>query len=168
MANVSKTYGKPCFWSQTIVLPPRQKSPRPHRRTALLGPAKPSLFHCLKCMGQQNYLFRNARRLVVLICWNLVIFEAPGASCRSLLLMCGDQIPQKCNVVSYLAGGSFKSCMFSHAKIHQTPLTSKSKERTPENRRTSRSNLDVQDLPESSVYTVLPISKTIPTAAVWA
>ena len=29
-------------------------------------------------------------------------------------------------------------------------------------------NLDVQDLPESSVYTVLPVNRTIPTAAVWA
>ena len=29
-------------------------------------------------------------------------------------------------------------------------------------------NLDVQDLPESSVYTVLPVNRTIPTTAVWA
>ena len=29
-------------------------------------------------------------------------------------------------------------------------------------------SLDVQDLPESSVYTVLPVNRTIPTAAVWA
>ena len=27
---------------------------------------------------------------------------------------------------------------------------------------------DVQDLPESSVYTGLPVNRTIPTAAVWA
>ena len=78
------------------------------------------------------------------------------------LLILGDQAHQQCNVFLCLGSRPLKSCMFG------LPLTSKSKGRTPENRSTLRSNLDVKDLPEIWVYTALPVSRTIPTAAVWA
>ena len=134
----------------------------------LRGLAKPSLFQCLLRLGQQNHLFCNARRLGVLICSTLAIFEAPGASCRSLLLNSGDLVRKK---GMFLMSGSqiLHKLHFRNAKIHQTPLTSKSKEGTPKNRdQHYDQNLHVQDLPESSVYTGLPVIKTIPTAAVWA
>jgi len=141
---------------------------RPCRREALLSPAKPSFFQCLLRLRKQNHLFCNARRLGVLICSTLAIFEAPGASRRSLLLNSGDLVRK--NGMFLMSGSQILHKLhFRNAKIHQTPLTSKSKEGTPKNRdQHYDQNLHVQDLPESSVYTGLPVSRTIPTAAVWA
>ena len=70
----------------------------------------------------------------------------------------------KMKCFSCLPSRPFKSCMFSPAKIHQMPLTMNDKRIDKLYDR----NLDVQDFPESSVYTGLPVSRTIPTAAVWA
>ena len=104
---------------------------RPCRREALLGPAKPSFFQCLLRLGQQNHLFCNARRLGVLICSTLAIFEAPGASRRSLLLNSGDLVRK--NGMFLMSGSQILHKLhFRNAKIHQTPLTSKSKENTRE------------------------------------
>ena len=42
--------------------------------------AKPLVFQCLLCLGYQNMVFRNGRRLWALHCCGQAIFENPGAS----------------------------------------------------------------------------------------
>ena len=140
-------------------LSPRGAPPLP--LYPLLGLAKPSLFQCLLRLGQQNHLFCNARRLGVLICSTLAIFEAPGASRRSLLLNSGDLVRKN---GMFLMSGS----QILHKLHFRNALDIQKQEKHQRTDQLDDQNLHVQDHPEISVYTGLPVSKTIPTAAVWA
>ena len=53
------------------------------------------------------------------------------------------------------------NCIFGDAS------TSKTQEQMPKKRESLRSKLKRPYLPTSSVYTMLPINETLPTAAVW-
>ena len=133
-----------------------------------LSPSKPSLFQCLTRLRLQITLFCNSRRRGVPNCSSLAIFAGPDTSNQSLLLHPGDLGNQNCCVFQCLGWSPFKNCTLNQGKIHHKALDIERQRQTQENRRNLQSNLDVQDLPESSVHTRLPVSRTIPTVAVWA
>ena len=73
--------------------------------------------------------------LWVLHCCGQAIFETPGASnhnsgCSTAVVKPYSR-PMAHQITSFCSR-SFKNCVFSHTKIHHTPLTSKSKEQRRE------------------------------------
>ena len=106
-----------CSAPAAVSLPgPCQSKPFPV--FAAPGPTKPPVFQCSTTWGADLLDSGHIRGS-----WRIMSIA---------LLTSGDQIPQNCNVFLCLGSRSLKNCTFGNAKIHQTPLTSKSKENNRE------------------------------------
>ena len=109
------------------------------RSTAVVKPHSRPLAHQITTLGAPLLWSSHIRDpwrikspLWALHCCGQAIFETHGASNHKLLLTSGDQVQHKSCVFSELGSRSFKSYVFSDARIHHTALTSKSKEQRRE------------------------------------
>ena len=137
---------------------PSPTSAPPSPQTGHLDPSSSRVLHCLGSRALRNVVFS--------VVWGVM---APMGKLVTCLGRLGRQNRIK---------GSRRVCFGGHcllffrkkryperegSQVAFSLLASK-----PKTDQLCDRNLDVQDLPESSVYTVLPVNRTIPTTAVWA